>query len=119
MSKEKQIKELVKDFCPLHQEFGSCEQCNQTLDIDNEPCYYGCVANIIVNNNYRKAADVAKEIAKQFRVEMRSLIEISEDLYTKSGDDDYYLGRRDAFFTAAVHLEELIKNKYTKNEDTE
>ena len=62
MSREKQVEEIVKDFCPLYQEYGSCKQCNKDLDIDDEPCYYGCVANLIIDYGYRKSTDVAEEI---------------------------------------------------------
>lgn len=46
---------------------------------------------------------------------MRTQIETSKDQYVKSGDDDYYLGKKDAFFTAILQLEELIKKKYTED----
>ena len=65
MSREKQVEEIVKDFCPLYQEYGSCKQCNKDLDIDDEPCYYGCVANLIIDYGYRKSTDVAEEIFAQ------------------------------------------------------
>lgn len=74
------------------------------------------IAEYLIGHNYRKASDVAREIFWEFRAEMRSLIETSEDLYIKSGDDDYYLGKKDAFFTAILHLDELIKKKYTEGE---
>jgi hypothetical protein len=62
MSRDKQIEEIVKDFCSLYQEYGSCKRCNKDLDIDDEPCYYGCVANIIIDYDYHKASEVAEEI---------------------------------------------------------
>lgn len=62
MSRDKQIEEIVKDFCPLYQEYGSCKRCNSVYDIDGEPCYYGCVANLIIDYGYRKSTEVAEEI---------------------------------------------------------
>ena len=62
MSRDKQIEGIVKDFCPLYQEYGSCKRCNNVLDIDEEPCYYGCVANLIIDYGYRKQNEVAEEI---------------------------------------------------------
>jgi hypothetical protein len=58
MSKEKQIKnekeKIISDICPLYKEYGTCEQCNADLDIDDEPCYFECMANAIINNGYGK-----------------------------------------------------------------
>ena len=55
---EKQT-EIIKDICPFYKEYGSCEQCDTDLDIDDEPCYFGCIANVIVNNDYRKQSKAA------------------------------------------------------------
>ena len=63
--KEKQIEEkkkIISDICPFYKEYGTCEQCNTELDIDDAPCYWECMANAIVNNGYRKASEVAEEI---------------------------------------------------------
>jgi hypothetical protein len=98
MSRDKQIEEIVKDFCPLYQEYGSCKQCNKDLDIDDEPCYYGCVANLIIDYGYRKSSDVAEEI----------FAEIEKWL---ANDGDIRL-------ITAEKLAEL-KKKYTESEDTE
>ena len=65
MSREKQIEEkkkIISDICPFYKEYGTCEQCNTELDIDDAPCYWECMANAIVNNGYRKASEVAEEI---------------------------------------------------------
>ena len=85
MSRETQIEEIVKDFCPLYQEYGSCKQCNQYLDIDDEPCYYGCVANIIIDYDYRKSTVLAEEIFAEIdkivsRQYNRSLFGIAIDI---------------------------------------
>lgn len=37
MDKEKQ--KVISDICPFYKEYGTCEQCNTALDIDDEPCY--------------------------------------------------------------------------------
>ena len=63
--RDKQIEEIVKDFCPLYQEYGSCKRCDKDLNIDGEPCYYGCVANLIIDYDYRKASEVAEEIFEE------------------------------------------------------
>ena len=65
MSREKQIEEkkkIISDICPFYKEYGTCEQCNTELDIDDAPCYWECIANAIVNNGYRKSSEVAEEI---------------------------------------------------------
>lgn len=61
------------------------------------------------------ASDVAREIFDAFRDEMRSLIAISKELFNEC-EDDYYEGKKDAFFTAIIYLDELIKKKYTESE---
>ena len=81
-NREKQIEEIVKDFCPLYQEYGSCKRCNNVLDIDEEPCYYGCVANLIIDYGYRKASDVAREIFE----------EIDRMIYNVLNDRHYIMG---------------------------
>jgi hypothetical protein len=65
MNKEKQIEEKMKvisDICPFYKEYGTCEQCNTELDVDDEPCYWECMANAIIRYGYRKASEVAREI---------------------------------------------------------
>lgn len=74
MSREKQIEEIVKDFCPLYQEYGSCKRCNKDLDIDEEPYYYGCVANLIIDYGYRKSTEVAEEIFGEIEHTARAAI---------------------------------------------
>lgn len=65
MNKDNQ--KIIEDICPLYKEYGTCEQCNAALDIDEDdaPCYWECMANCIVRNNYRKASEVAKEIGDE------------------------------------------------------
>lgn len=63
MSKE-QIEEkekIISDICPLYKEYGTCKQCNADLDIDDEPCYFECMANAIINNGYRKQEWISVE----------------------------------------------------------
>lgn len=51
---DKQKKKIISDICPFYKEYGTCEQCNTALAIDDEPCYWECIANVILRNNYRK-----------------------------------------------------------------
>lgn len=55
MSGEKQ--KIISDICPFYKEYGSCERCNTTFDIDDPPCYFECMANAIINNGYRKQSE--------------------------------------------------------------
>ena len=55
MNKEKQ--KIISDICPFYKEYGTCEQCNKALDIDGEPCYWECMANAIIANDYRKQSE--------------------------------------------------------------
>lgn len=52
MNEEK--KKIISDICPFYKRYGSCDQCNTAFDICDEPCYFECMANAIINNNYRK-----------------------------------------------------------------
>lgn len=53
MSKEKQ--KIISDICPYHKEYGSCEKCREDdVFLDDEPCYYECMANEIIKNSYVK-----------------------------------------------------------------
>ena len=100
----KQIEEIVKDFCPLYQEYGSCKRCNNDLDIDDEPCYYGYVANIIIDYGYRKASEVAREIFE----EIRTL------LYLNALQGDVFTGR---YFSEELETDIAeLKKKYTEEE---
>ena len=68
MNKEKQIEEIKKvisDICPFYKEYNSCEQCNDIADIDDEPCYWECMAKGIIRYGYRKADEVAREIFEE------------------------------------------------------
>ena len=56
--------EIIADICPFYKEYGSCERCNAELDTSDEPCYYECIANAIINNGYRKQRE-GKWIFKQ------------------------------------------------------
>lgn len=118
MSRDKQIEEktkVISDICPLYKEYGSCEQCDTELDVDDEPCYWECMANAIIRYGYRKASEFAREIFETFRAEMRAEIARNEMLF-KEDEDDFYDGRNDAFRTAINCLAEL-KKKYI-GEDT-
>ena len=87
-SREKQIEEIVKDFCPLYQEYGSCKRCNNVLDIDEEPCYYGCVANLIIDYGYRKSIDVAEEIFADIHNTLLKVISIVDEGLDRSIRND-------------------------------
>ena len=60
MNRDKQ--KIISDICPFYKEYGTCDQCNTALAIDDEPCYWECMANAIINNDYRKASDVVTEV---------------------------------------------------------
>lgn len=109
MSRDKQIEEIVKDFCPLYQEYGSCKRCNKDLDIDEEPCYYGCVANLIIDYGYRKASDVAEEIFADLD---KALGELAMK-YSDEGFNEYF-GVCEEIFTKVIYP---IKKKYTERSE--
>ena len=116
MSRDKQIEGIVKDFCPLYQEYGSCKRCNKDLNIDEEPCYYGCVANLIIDYDYHKSSEVAEEIFEEFRTQMREKVTVNECMAkTFPYDADFYKGRADAYIDAINVFAEL-KKKYTESE---
>lgn len=100
MTKDKQIEEMAK---LLH------------LNYDMPLEFAEGLAEFLIEEGYRKAYEVAREISEAFRDEMRSLIATSKKLFNEC-EDDYYEGKKDAFFTAIIHLDELIKKKYTEGE---
>lgn len=54
MSKQK----IISDICPHYKEYGSCEKCREDdVFLDGEPCYYECMANQIIKNNYVKQSE--------------------------------------------------------------
>ena len=55
MNKEKQ--KIIADICPFYKEYGSCDRCNTETEIDDPPCYFECMANAIIDNNYRKQSE--------------------------------------------------------------
>ena len=56
MSEQKQ--KIISDICPHHKEYGSCEKCREDdVFLDDEPCYYECMANQIIKNNYVKQSE--------------------------------------------------------------
>ena len=59
MNKEKQ--KIIADICPFYREYGSCDRCNTAFDIDDPPCYFECMANAIIDNNYRKVEWISVE----------------------------------------------------------
>ena len=60
MNEQKQ--KIISDICPLYKEYGTCEQCNKDLDIDDEPCYFEHMANAIINNKYVKQSENIVEL---------------------------------------------------------
>jgi hypothetical protein len=54
MNEEK--RKVISDICPFYKEYGTCDQCNTELDIDDAPCYFECMANAIIGNGYTKTA---------------------------------------------------------------
>ena len=86
----KQIDEIISDICPFFKEYGTCERCNTELDIENEPCYWECIANAIIKYGYRRQDEVAREILTQLEEEIKPLLEKNYRLYTK------YLNEQDS-----------------------
>ena len=105
--RDKQIEEIVTDFCPLYQEFGSCKRCNQDLNIDKEPCYYGCVANLIIDYDYRKASEVAEEIIAIIEVRLANNTESRKGVTSLHGKG-FYEGRAYAY----RDIKEIVEQKY-------
>ena len=65
-----QKKKIISDICPFYKEYGTCERCNTALDIDDEPCYWECMANEIIRNNYRKQIEGEwKEVQREWDFE--------------------------------------------------
>ena len=61
----KLIEGIISDICPFLKNHGSCERCNTELDIDNEPCYWECIANAIIKYGYRRQDEVASKIISE------------------------------------------------------
>ena len=101
MEQDKQIEErkkIISDICPFYREYGSCDQCTKELSIDDEPCYFECMARAIINNGYRKASDVAREIFEA----------VDKLLWQHSRGD-----LADKYFYIAI---DELKKKYTEGE---
>ena len=99
MNRDKQ--KIISDICPFYKEYGTCDQCNTALAIDDEPCYWECMANAIINNDYRKASDVVTEV-------LEILSELKEN----------YLADDDVREACAISYAEIkivaLKQKYEK-----
>lgn len=88
---------IVSKICPLYKEYGGCEKCDSELDIEDEPCYYKCVANIIIENDYHKASEIAKDI-----------IEVIENATEDFYPTEWHRGYNDAL----KDLARVFKKKY-------
>ena len=92
MSKEKQ--KIISDICPFYKEYGSCEQCNKDMDIDDPPCYFECIANVIIDNNYVKQSEgewicFAKDpVGKAFNCSICGYVETTEGFEDSPLDND-------------------------------
>ena len=64
MSKEKQIEEIAREMCHLRAECKTCQSCNERYHVDDDLCYFQCIAKEIVNHGYRKQSE-GKWIAKE------------------------------------------------------
>lgn len=109
MTDQKMIDErtkIISDICPFYKEYGTCEQCNTDLDIDDEPCFYGCMANEILMNGYRTQSDIASEIIEEFKDSTKQYL-LTHDLYP-------------VIFKHALEYAELkIKKKYMETKVNE
>ena len=116
MNKDKQ--KVIEDICPFYQEHGSCKQCNTAIDIDDAPCYWECIANVIIQQNYRKASDVAREIFEEIENALellrRSVIEGRKNDGIKY--QQLHDGRILSIEATKYFIAEL-KKKYTEGRD--
>ena len=96
---EKQIEEMAKDLCHLSKEYGECSTCDAVIDIGDKPCVYRCVAEMILDNGYRKASDVVMEIFADIK-------------------NIWEQGRGFIKYTDLVDLERIYEEKY-ESEDGE
>ncbi len=85
MNEEK--RKIISDICPFYKEYGSCEQCNTELEIDDPPCYFECMANAIINNNYRKQSE--GEWLKVYQNKKATVYECSNCKHLTFGTCDY------------------------------
>lgn len=52
MTEDKQ--KIIEDICPFYKQYGSCDLCNTEIGIGDEPCYFECIAGVIINEGYHK-----------------------------------------------------------------
>lgn len=58
----KQIEEMAREMCHLSAKYGTCQICDKRHHGNGDPCYFQRAAMEIINHDYRKASDVAREI---------------------------------------------------------
>ena len=65
MSKEleqKQIEEIARELCHLSAECETCQICDEKHDCGGDPCYFQCMAKVIIKHNYRKQSENTVEL---------------------------------------------------------
>ena len=89
-------KDIIKDLCPFWKEYGSCKQCNEELDVDDEPCYWECMANAIIRNGYRKQEWISVKYRLPGDGEERVMVALNTEEYIGGNkiDTDRYLDGR-------------------------
>lgn len=71
----KQIEEMARELCPFKNEYENCNECFEADQCDIEedgPCYYHCTARLIIDNDYRKQSDTAREIFEEIERETKN-----------------------------------------------
>ena len=64
MTTEKKIEEMARSICPLANEYESCKECDDEIATE-DTCIHKKIACAIINNGYRKASEVAREIFEE------------------------------------------------------
>ena len=119
------VKTAAADVCPLFKEYGSCEKCDEEIDINDDPCIYQIMAKLFLEKDYRKASDIATEIFEEIEemLNMQAII-VCETRKTVMKADEPPLsymamldGRIYSIRVVEEHIAEL-KKKYINAKDT-
>ena len=118
MNQDKQIEEMARDICEHYNRYGTCY-------LDNKPCDLKCDeytnAEYLYKKGYRKASDVAREIADELM--KFAFAEIAEermccDRAKAVGDPTrYFEGRIHAYELFLLKIEELCESEGADDEE--